>query len=125
MGRISLQSMRGYLSRSIASRHGDNGAINRNKLNGLLAEIEFRRHLIALGFGDRVSAGGWIARSVGPGEFGHRTVVLFPRTIEPGTDFGPESLPAPSNGLHTICATFHQIGIHSYFCSPVVIADDD
>lgn len=110
--------MRGYLSTSMSS-------LNQNKLNGLLAEVDFRNYLADLGLAERVSVGGWIARSEGANQFGHNTVVFFPETITPSMDFSEyRQLPNPDYGLHTICATFHQIGIHSYFCSPVVEQTD-
>lgn len=116
---LSLDSMKGYLSKSISS-------INKNKLNGLKAEVEFRNYLNTLGYGDHVSVGGWIARSEGAGTFGHHVVVLFPETILPGVEYAPDRpLPNPSHGLHTICSTFHQIGIHSYFCTPVVLSENE
>lgn len=106
--------MRAYLSRSIAS-------LNRNKLNGLLAEVELRNYLTNLGFGDRISPGGWIARRQGAGEFGHHTVVFFPEIIRIGETYSPERiLPIPPVGLHTICATFHQTGIAAYFCAAII-----
>lgn len=108
---LTEQEMRSYLSRSIPS-------LNRNKLNGLLAEIDFRHHLQNLGFGDRVSRGGWIARRVGSGEFAHQTAVFFPETVQSDKAYPPDRPhPSPDNGLHTICATFHQTGIYAYFCS--------
>lgn len=111
--------MRQFLSKSISG-------FNQNKLNGLLAEVEFRNYLESLGFADRVSVGGWIARNVGPGDFGHHTAVFFPSTIQPGVDYSSTTqLPVPRIGLHTICATFHQLGISSYFCTPVVVRQDD
>lgn len=119
MSSLSLQAMRQYLSRSISS-------LNQNKLNGLLAEVDFRHHLHTLGYGDRVSIGGWIAREVGANVFGHHTAVFFPNTIHPGASYAPHThLPGPHHGLHTICATFHQIGIRSYFCTPVIDNRDD
>ena len=114
MSTLSTDSMRRYLSRSISS-------MNRNKLNGLLAEVDLRQHLADLGFADRISPGGWIARKDGPGEFGHQTVVFFPEVILPDTDYPADRIfPAPSHGLHTICATFHQTGISAYFCAASV-----
>jgi hypothetical protein len=114
MSTLDEQAMRRFLSRSISS-------LNRNKLRGLLAEVDFRAHLNALGFGDRVSRGGWIARRVGPGEFAHRTAVFFPETIQPDTAYPHDrQLPQPDIGLHTICATFHQTGIAAYFCAPMI-----
>jgi len=119
MGTLSIQAMKYYLSHSISS-------LNRNKLNGLLAEIEFRNYINILGFRDRISVGGWIARNIGPGTFAHDTVVLFPNTVSPSVEYSPEiQLPSPSHGLHTICATFHQLGIKSYFCTPVIYMDED
>jgi len=111
--------MRAYLRRSIAS-------LNQNKLRGLLAEIELRNCLHRLGFEDRVSPGGWIARSEGARTFGQSTVVLFPETIEPGQTYEVgRALSQPSHGLHAICATFHQSGIDAYFCAGAIgVADD-
>lgn len=111
--------MRQYLSSSISS-------LNQNKLNGLMAEIEFRRYLAGLGLGDRVSVGGWIARTVGAADFGRHTVVFFPETIIPGQDYAAgRQFNQPPIGLHTICATFHQIGIQSYFLTPSVAVAND
>jgi len=117
--------MRDYLSHSVTSSRRTN-VINLNKLHGILAEVDFRNYLGSLGYASRVSVGGWIARSVGPGVFGHHTAVFFPNTIAPGIAYdSAATLPTPSHGLHTICSTFHQIGIHSYFCSPVISRTDD
>lgn len=121
MSSLSLAAMRDYLRRSFAS-------FNRNKLNGVLAEIDFRAHLAALGFQDRVSVGGWIARSEARGgiPFGATTVALFPEIMVPGTDYSlARPLPNPSLGLHTICSTFHQLGIHSYYSAPQVATEND
>jgi hypothetical protein len=119
MPSLSLESMRGYLCRSISS-------LNANKLNGLLAEIDFRNHLRGLGFADRVSPGGWIARREGAGEFGRHTVVMFPEILVPAIDYGAtRELPQPTHGLHTICATFHQTGIAAFFCAATADRDDD
>lgn len=84
----------------------------------MLAEVDFRDHLRQMGFADNVSLGGWIARRVGAGHFGSETVALFPEVcsdISNLTEGGP--LTEPGHGLHTICSTFHQIGIRSFFCS--------
>jgi hypothetical protein len=119
MSSLSVKTMRAFLARSISS-------LNRNKLNGLLAEVSFRAHLRELGFGDRVSRGGWIARRTGAGEFAHRTAVFFPETIVANREYSPDrSLPAPDIGLHTICATFHQSGIGAYFCAPTISRGED
>lgn len=114
MSTLRAQDLRAYLSKSITS-------LNRNKLNGTLAEIDFRAYLNELGYSDRVSAGGWIARKTGEGEFGHDTVAFFPEHVLPNIEYSPNRcLPPPPNGLHTICSTFHQIGIKSYYCMPTV-----
>ena len=114
MSSLSKEAMRAYLSRSIAS-------LNRNKLNGLLAEVDFRAHLASLGFGDRVSRGGWIARKVGAGEFARKTAVFFPETITPANPYpSSRTLPQQDVGLHTICATFHQSGIAAFFCAATI-----
>jgi hypothetical protein len=118
MAVIFTSSMRDYLRRSISS-------LNANKLNGLLAEVELRKYLASLGFGQRVSRGGWIARREGSGEFGHRTAVFFPEIVTPDVDYGEDRvMPTPDLGLHTICATFHQTGIAAFFCAAVATSDD-
>lgn len=113
---ISLDEMRSYLMRTLSS-------VNRNKLNGLLAEISFREYVTELGFAGRVSEGGWITRcdSRGDFNFGQNTIVFFPETITPNNSYPSDrQLPEPRRGLHTICATFHQIGIRSYFCTATI-----
>ena len=119
MGALTEVAMRGFLSKSISS-------LNQNKLNGLLAEVDFRNYLISLGFGDRISVGGWIARTDGAGSFANSTVVFFPEIIRFGSDYaqGRERSRIP-DGLHAICATFNRIGINSYFLSPDIPTIDD
>jgi hypothetical protein len=119
MSHLSLSSMRQFLYSSISS-------INQNKLNGMIAEIDLRNTLNDLGFSKRISPGGWIVRNVGPEVFGHHTSVFFPETIKVGVEYPDNrNLEEPPRALHTICATMHQIGIHSYYCIPAVIRDDD
>jgi hypothetical protein len=116
MASLSLEEMKSYMSRTLSS-------INNNKVNGLLAEIDFRRYVSDLGFSTRVSCGGWIVRSDARGDFdfGQNTAVFFPETIQPDLDYRiDKQLPEPHRGLHTICATFHQIGIRSYFCAATI-----
>lgn len=102
--------MRSFLRSSITA------SANRNKLNGIRAEVAFRTRLAELGYGERVSQGGWIFRR-NREEFGSRTIVVFPEVLNPETDY-PLARPAPQIplGLHTVCATFQQTGIHAYFC---------
>ncbi|MBX3662555.1 MAG: hypothetical protein KF804_08905 [Burkholderiales bacterium] len=122
---MEIQTMRDYLSKSIASNRAK-GVLNQNKLRGLLAEVDFRNHLARLGFANRISLGGWIARRTGPGEFGQSTVAIFPEVISDGSILSASRIsPEPSRGLHTICATFHQIGIHGYYCVPDVRVVND
>ncbi len=119
MSTLSMDSMKRFLSLSIPS-------MNRNKINGLLAEVDLRQHLAGLGFADRISPGGWIARKAGPGEFGHKTVVFFPEVIRLNIDYPADRVfPVPAHGLHTICATFHQTGIEAYFCAVTIPKQDD
>jgi hypothetical protein len=118
MPHLELENMRQYLSQSISS-------INRNKINGMLAEIDLRNTLVNLGFGGRISQGGWIIRNVGANIFGHHTVVLFPQTIEPAHEYSPErQLEEPPHALHTISSTMHQIGVHSFYCVPSINQDN-
>ena len=92
----------------------------------MLAEIDLRDTLTALGFGGRISQGGWIMRNFGAGVFGHNAIVAFPQTIQPEIDYSIErQLEDPPMSLHTICSTMHQIGVHSYYCIPSIAVDDD
>jgi hypothetical protein len=111
--------MRTYLSRSISN-------LNQNKLRGLLAEVDLRSHLLSLGFAERVSRGGWIARTKGANIFGHSTIALFPETLQPSQLYPPHRpLPAPDHGLHTICSTLHQSGISSFFCAATIAESEN
>jgi hypothetical protein len=62
-------------------------------------------------------------RRRGIAKFGSETVALFPEVC---TDVAMltegRGLTEPTRGLHTICSTFYQIGIRSFFCS-LQIAD--
>ncbi|WP_342359019.1 hypothetical protein [Terrarubrum flagellatum] len=113
MGFLSLAHMEAYLSKSLTS-------LNQNKLNGLRAEIDFRTLIAKLGFERRVSAGGWLLRNT-RGNFGHHIVAVFPHVIEPNRDYSgtPTTSNIPTN-LHTICATFNQLGIKSYYAHPII-----
>jgi hypothetical protein len=119
MAAIDIPTMRDFLGRSLSS-------VNSNKINGMLAEIDLRRYITSLGYGRRVSPGGWISRSHGPGIFGHTTCVYFPQIVEPGVDYAVgRILPEPESRLHAIAATFHQTGISAYYCVPEVQATND
>lgn len=116
MPSFTIDEMRRYLAKTLSS-------MNSNKINGVLAEIDFRNYVSSLGFSARVSGGGWIVRSDARGEFdfAQNTAVLFPETIQPDQEYRSDrNLPEPHRGLHTICATFHQIGIKSYYCAATI-----
>lgn len=84
----------------------------------------FRTMLDEWGLGLRLTPAGLIARSTGPAHFAHQTFVAFPLAVTPGSDLDPgRQLPMPPLGLHTICATFRQLGIESYFCVPSLAQD--
>lgn len=119
MAHFDINAMRQYLNLSISS-------INQNKIYGMLAEIDLRNTLLGLGFGDRISQGGWIARNIGDGIFGHQTIVIFPQTILPLTEY-PANTPLnePPLALHTVCSTMHQIGVHSFYCAPTIGVNND
>lgn len=118
MKSLSIPQMRGYLSKSISS-------LNSNKLNGLLAEVDFRDHLRAIGFADRVSMGGWILRSVGEGNFARHTAIVFPETISPDRDFGAGwGPPKVTDGLQAISLAFRNIGVPAFHCIPTVGVHD-
>ncbi len=133
MSSISLEKMKEYLSKSISSKlqkdkDGNKllSKINRNKINGLLAEVELRNYFETIGILNRVSVGGWIVRCNRNNEFAHNTAVFFPGTIMPNVDYSAtRTLPEPPPSLHTICSTFHQIGIKSYYCLPRIYQSDD
>jgi hypothetical protein len=111
--------MRAFLGRSMAS-------FNQNKLRGTLAEIDFRNHLAQIGFDQRVSPGGWIARRARNNAFGHSPVAIFPEIVQPGLDYSPNrALPVPSQRLHSICTLLHQTGIASFFCAAAIPQPDN
>lgn len=114
MPSISIAAMRSYLSKSISS-------FNKNKLHGMLAEVSFRAHIEALGFADRVSLGGWLARSARPNNFGDHTVAVFPEIVAPCHTVAATQ---PPSGLHSICYSFHQIGIAAYYANPIIHQQD-
>jgi hypothetical protein len=102
-------------------------SINQNKLRGTLAEISFRQYVSSLGFEDHVSEGGWIVRSAHRGnhQFGQNTAVFFPETVHSDLNYPPDrQIPSPRLGLHSVCTIFHQIGIQSYYCAPIIERHD-
>lgn len=121
MGRVTIDQMRSYLRRSISS--GPTGQ-NLNKIRGLLAEIAFREHLQTLGFADRISVGGWIARPKRVERFGEHTIALFPQIITPDVQYDPAAPPQHAGvGLHSIAARFAESGITPWWCAARVPND--
>jgi hypothetical protein len=94
--------------------------------NTLSAKTDFESLLQELGLRKRLAPLALIAFREWNIGIGWQATLFFPETIKPAVDYSANrQLPNPDYGLHTICATFHQIGIHSYFCSPVVEQSDD
>lgn len=84
---------------------------------GLYAENEFRKHIAESGYGNQLSNSGWIARNT-INSFSTSLVAIFPETIYPEVIYPPLSTVRLPHKLHTICATFHQTGIWSYYAYP-------
>ncbi|MGC8647160.1 MAG: hypothetical protein ACP5T9_06490, partial [Thermoplasmata archaeon] len=108
--------MKDFLERSLSS-------INSNKINGLLAEIDLRNYLTGLGYGNRISPGGWIFRSVrhqNQGRFASSHVALFPEPVSAGTDYpvNPSLSYSPPGNFQAVAYALRQIGIESYYCIP-------
>jgi hypothetical protein len=101
-------------------------SLSRTMQKELPPKIALRKRIIELGLPDRVAPGGWLVRTVGENVFGHTTAVVFPEIVLPGVDYAVgRLLPRPTLGLHTICSTFHQSGIASFYCAATVGDDDD
>lgn len=84
---------------------------------------KLRDHLRSLGLETHLTPQVLLVQQPGIGKFASETVALFPEVcsdISSLTEGRP--LTEPGRGLHTICSTFHQIGIRSFFCS-LQIAD--
>lgn len=94
--------------------------------NALSVKADFELFLQKTGFQKRLTPSALLAFQGWNFKNGWQATLFFPETIKPSVDYSiNRQLPSPDYGLHTICATFHQIGIHSYFCSPMVRQDDD
>lgn len=106
--------MRDYLRQSISS-------FNQNKLRGLLAEVQLRQHITALGFAERISVGGWIFRNTRADNFGSTAIAVFPEIIQPNVNYGARGQQAQiPHRLHAIGNLFHQSGINAYYCNASV-----
>ena len=123
MHKITREAMRTFLGKCSSPRH----LFNKKHRNGCATPSlrrDCRKHLKIMGFADRVSPSCWLANGTGLDRFSGSIVALFPTR-----DFQAENsivgLEKSSHSLHTICSTFHQIGIHSHFCIPQVSAEDE
>ncbi len=113
---ISADKMKSYLGKGLGPEI----------VQSLPPKIALRDKINDLGLSDRIGSGGWLVRSAGEILFGHRSAALFPETLQPGVSYPPDrQLPQPTLGLHTICSTFHQSGISSFYCAATVEAEDD
>jgi len=115
MGYVTEDDMKRFLGKSLSS-------VNSNKINGTLAEIDLRDYLKSLGYGDRISPGGWIFRSVrhgGTGRFASSHVALFPETVRAWKDYrSPVETPVIPSSLQAVAISLRQIGVESYYCVP-------
>ncbi|HET8898728.1 MAG TPA: hypothetical protein VFN09_08175 [Rhodanobacteraceae bacterium] len=83
----------------------------------------FHAHVRSIKSAPRVTPPCVFAEPRGIAKFGSETVALFPEVCSDISRLAAgRPLTEPSRGLHTICSTFHQIGIRSFFCS-LQIAD--
>jgi len=105
--------MRALLSRAYPS-------LNKNKINGIYAEVDFYRHIDALGFAGRVSPGGWIIRSTGPGHFGQQNLALFPEAFAANQALTPGRTPQVPSSVDAAASWLHALGVGTLFCYPEV-----
>ena len=115
MGYVTEEDMKKFLGKSLSS-------VNSNKINGTLAEIDLRDYLKSLGYGEMISPGGWIFRSVrhgGTGRFASSHVALFPETVQAWKDYPPPvGIPNIPHSLLAVAISLRQIGVESYYCVP-------
>lgn len=116
MPSISSSAMQSYLSASFRVP----------KLNRILVRNYFRAYLQTLGAQNQFTPSGWATLAKWARHLQFQLTLFFPEAIDPTQSYPPNrNLPDPDSGLHTICSTFHHIGIRSYFCAPVVDTADD
>ncbi len=95
-------------------------------LSASVPKIALRHKLRNMGFSERIAPGGWLARTTTEASFGQKNLAIFPEALRPGLPYPPDrQLPQPTLGLHTICSTFHQSGIASFYCAATVQNQDD
>lgn len=110
----STLALRNYLSRVRrgTSRHDASDA-QRGRLRRCL-----REQLRSGNSSARLTPPCVLVQQRGIAKFGSDTVALFPEVCSDIASLAEgRPLQEPSRGLHTICSTFHQIGIRSFFCS--------
>lgn len=96
------------------------------KAYSLAAKTDFGLLLNELGLQERFTPSALMAFRGWNSKNGWNATLFFPEIIKPSNDYSSNRQPPnPDYGLHTICATFHQIGIQSYFCSPVIGETDN
>lgn len=117
MAKISMPAMKAYLA--------DRQQRKPLKKIPLSAKSNLVLYLSELGFQKRFTSSALVAFRGWTPESGWQATLFFPETIGPSKDYSIYQLPDPDYGLHTICATFHQIGIQSYFCSPIIEESDN
>jgi hypothetical protein len=112
---LSIADMRTFLSRSYSS-------VNQNKVNGIHAEVAFYDYIVALGFADRVSPGGWIIRPNRVQSFGLSAVAVFPDDIPVDQDLSTGTPPAVPESIDAAASFLRSASIATYFCYPIETA---
>lgn len=110
---MNLAAMRSFLSQSLEPHRAARASV----------AVEFRNHVCSLGFSDRISFGGWIARRQGPNGFARSTVALFPERVLPGPLRTSRS--DPPWGLHGACLSLYECGIAAFYCAATIGHNDD
>ena len=82
----------------------------RNKVPGVVAEVEFARYIESLGMGERLVRGGWIVEPNAPDFFSKR-IAIFPAS------FGGS--PAPSTPVITAAQYLRSAGMRSLWAVPL------
>jgi hypothetical protein len=86
----------------------------------------FKEYLVKLNFGNSITQSGCLIRLWENHPFLSNSCMLFPEIIYSNKDYSDNrKFNEPPRKLHTICSTMHQIGIHSYFCLPVIEEDNN
>ena len=105
--------MRSYLTRSFNVRRMAHYCDWKMRLSVLL-----REYLQQLDMANHLTTPVMLLQRRGIAKFASETVTLFPEVCSDSMQLAEaRPLTEPTRGLHTICSTFHQIGIRSFFCS--------